>query len=547
MMKTPFVEWFKKNRLEVTGGLVVLLGAASMLSYLTLGGMNPVTRSLVLLALLSAFLLLFLANVSLEKLARSSRFRRGTASSVLVVAVLGILVLVNVAAARTGLRWDVTAEKMWSLSDQTRTVVSKLEKDITVTGFFAPEGVRGQVESLLQEYQSLSPRIKVRFVDPEQQPGLARDYGITSVPAIVVETEGQSRLLSGYSLFDFSAVQQTGDVNQVKFRGEQAVTRAIMELTHNIGAKLYLTSGHGEMRRFEQYEQLRLYIEGEGYKMEEWNIAVDGAFPEDCDIVVIAGPQRDFEEPEIQVLRDYMEGGGRLLLLADTVPQKNDQFVNLEAFAADLGIILHRDVVVDPKQAYYTDPLTPVPYLEWHDLTEKLIEADLPVALPRARSLAFDPENEAGYVGEALLRTSHEAWGETGSKVARDDADVAAPLYLAYTVSAPAQEGEEAETEGGETPGEEPQDIPAAVVIGDSQFVSNEVLGFQGNRDFMVNCLQWLMGRKELITIRPKEPVPRYLFLGPREANAIFYGTTLLLPFLVLVAGAAIWLGRRRS
>ncbi len=470
---------------------------------------------------------------------RSRQFLRGSASTVYTIAVIGILILVNVLAAQTSLRWDVTEEREHSLSDQTNTILQNLDDEVEIIAFF-PDGsaIKREVSGLLREYEYRSNLVEVRFIDPEANPGKASEYEVTDAYTTVVKSGDRTHHISIRNLYDFSAIEQGGDPADVKFQGEQALTRAIAHISGDVEINTYFVTGHGQPGLYDEYSQLRHYLDGEGYRPQTWDPARDGPLPDDADIIIIAGPTSDLRTEEAEQLIDYVDAGGPLMILADTVPGKNHAFNNLGGLVEHVGIEMRPDYVQDPVRSYYMDPETPVAHIEHHTITDKLVRDELVVALPRTRSLVAREDAPGEYDITRLLFASDQARSEVHPDDEGEEiAEIDGRLSLGYAVSRVTDEVDS---------GDDAQELePVAVVIGDADFVGNDMIGFQGNSDLFLNSVQWLLDREDLITIRPREPVPRHVFVTASEARLLFYGSTMVLPFIVLVVGGAIWLRRR--
>jgi len=462
-----------------------------------------------------------LAGRSLAQIRSSRSLYYGTSATLLTLAVVASVVLVNVIAEREfHVRWDLTANKMYTLSDQTRTLLRQLDMPVTVYAFVREGDSRGQqIVDLIREYAYRSDHLRLQVIDPDSQPGLARAYEITQYNSVVVEAGDRRRTIQPFDMFGFNFYGQV-----TEFRGEQALTRALLGVTQGSQGKVYFTTGHGERTLENELYQFRTFLTGEGYEVETVNLAQNGQVPEDAAVLVVAGPTRDFDPQEIEAVHAFIDEGGRLLLLLDPAS------ANLERIANALtpwGIAFRMDVVVDPVQHYFIDPLSPIPSYERHAVTEDLIDEGLGIVLPRSRSLVVQEPERAGVRVQPIFYTSDQAWGETqlqGRQLAKDPEDAAGPLTLGAAVEAGAAR---------------------LVAVGSSSFATNDAITFQGNVDFLMNSVNWLAGREENLAIRPKTPEYRLVTLTGTQASVIFYSTVVFVPLLFLVAaGAVAW--RRR-
>jgi ABC-type uncharacterized transport system involved in gliding motility auxiliary subunit len=468
--------------------------------------------------------------------AAARRVRYGVNAVVLTCAVVGILVLVNAAAAGYRVRVDLTGSRQFSLSDQTRQVLRALDKDVKVTAFLQPgNALSGRIQDLLEEYDYASGRVTVQFVDPEKNPSLAKSYDITEYDTTVFECAGRVKKVPLKDAFTMDMDPQT-----IQFTGEQAFTRAVTAVTRERQAVAYFLEGHEEMTLDVQLGAAHEGLEGEGFTVQTLNVARIGEVPADATMVIIAGPQRDITPDEAQRLSEYMDRGGRVLALVDPLPEKGT-LVNLGAFLARCGVALDDDIVVDPERSYFYDPLTPVPGYAFHSITAGLIERNLAMALPRARSLRLAPGYDGPYDVTKLLWASQQAWGETtfNAEPGLDEDDIKGALELAFIVRDKADQSTA-------PPGSEPEEgKPHAVVVGDASFAGSDWSGFQGNLDFFLNSVNWLAGEREMIAIRAKDPQFNQVFMSGDQARRVFYSTVLGIPVAVLIVGTSMWLRRR--
>jgi len=183
----------------------------------------------------------------------------------------------------------------------------------------------------------------------------------------------------------------------------------------------------------------------------------------------------------------------------------------------------------------------------------------LMTAYPLARSVDAVEGGVNGHTPQPLVQTSEQSWAEADIaglaksdgrvELNADKGDKAGPISLAAAVSAEATDAPAAP---------EPKPEPAAgqaandrkpesriVVIGDSDFATNGILGVQGNRDFFLNSINWLAQQENLIAIRPREPEDRRLTLTADDQSRIFLLSIFILPGLVFAAGIYSWYGRR--
>jgi ABC-type uncharacterized transport system involved in gliding motility auxiliary subunit len=483
------------------------------------------------------------------------QMRFGALAVASVVLVLGILFAINYLASRHGKRWDLTAAHQFTLADQTKKVLQGLKEPMRVIVFARTEDRAGFKERL-DEYASLSKYFNVEYIDPEKQPLLAQPY----LP--LVET--------GTVVLDYK-----GRIERVNANTEQALTNGLIKVVQGKQNKVYFVQGHDE-RTVEDadrtgYSTIAQYLTSDNFANASIVLSQVRAIPDDATVLVVAGPKADFFPAEIDLLKGYLARGGKVLFLLDP-PAKPDAppLANIAALLKDWGIKADDDVVINvPTDVQLKDgeaidvaQLATLPntdgtfvlaakYLS-HPLTQGL--GRVTVVFRVARSIAAATEGANGHFAQNLFQTTDTSWGETDLKqlmttgqVARDPGkgDKNGPLALGAAVSAPATEGTgpAPATDGGKN--DEPKRETRMVVIGDSDFASNGLLGAGRNADLFLNAINWLAQQEDMIAIRPRDPEDRRITLTAEQQTRIFWLTIFIIPGLILLAGVQTWWRRR--
>lgn len=479
--------------------------------------------------------------------------RYGTLSLSSVVIVLGILAAVNYIADRQSWRWDLTAGQQFSLSDQTRRVLSELDSPLRILVFSRDDEFRGFRDSI-GEYENVSDQVTIEYIDVDRDPARARSYEVQAYGTIVVEYEDR--------------------VERITTSAEQDLTNAIVKAVEGQEKKVYFAQGHGEKNPASAdqrmgYSAIEEALQRDNFIVEPLVLAQVGRVPEDASVVVIAGPTLDYLEPEVEMLRTYLADGGKLLMMLDPPASQEDPLMtNLLSLAASWGIEVGRNIVVDVSgvgQLLGAGPSVPVAAdYPPHAITEQF---RLMTAFPLARSVQPISGGTAGRQAQGLVRTSDRSWAEsdldaiaTGAEVAMNEgtADLPGPVPLGAAVSenvAAEAEGDaanspDADEAAGSNGGEEeaadaPPQETRVVVLGDSDFVGNSALGISGNRDFFLNTVNWLAQQENLIAIRARDPEDRRVTMTAAQQVNVFYVTVLLIPCAVIAAGIYTWWRRR--
>lgn len=448
--------------------------------------------------------------------------RQGGNALVVTLSVIGILVLLNVLAARHNKRFDLTAERAYSLSPQTLQVLGDLQGPVDVTAFMTPGYfARATVEDLLREYTYHSDKIRLEIVDLEQNPALARQNNITNDGTIVFQAGDRRQTSLGYD--------------------EQAFTSALVKVTREEVKTVYFLTGHKE-RDVEDvtnpgYSTIAEAIRNDNYQVSSVNLSITPTVPSDAAVLIIAAPTISPAAKEIEAINAYVDRGGSLFVLGDPSTE-----VDLADVLSRWGLSLRRDIAIDPQSAFFGDVATPVisRYPAYHDITKDL--TGLMTLYPLACSIATQSPAPDGVSVTPLVQTSAGSWGETdlqAQQVGMDEGqDVAGPLDLAVaaTLDLPA-EGEAAE-----------EKHARLVLFGDADLVANNMLQSvqgTGNADLFLNATSWLAEEESLISIRAKQSTPRTVVLTPPQIRTVMYTSMIFLPGIVIAAGAWVWWRRR--
>ncbi len=457
----------------------------------------------------------------------------GSNSMVLSLAFIGIMVLVNVLGSRYHLRWDLTSQGDFSLSESTLTILGDLPAPVHAKGFFsAGLSDRQRTQDLLKEFEQRSNgKVTWEMIDTFQQPSLA-DLAKINVDGTV--------------LFTMGAQRQTTITTD-----EAHLTTALIKLVNAASAnpkqlKVYYVTGHGEREidRFDDrgYSDLKTQIQQENYVVDTLNLFAAQEVPQDATALIIAAPRNPFRQEELDAVSRYLDRKGKLILLVDALPSDT----NVQEIVKRWDIKFGDGVVVDPLSALPQDPtvLIGLNYGQ-HAISKALVTTA--TILPTTTSIEIPQFIKKGVDVLALVLSSgNRSWLETDrTQLAFDEnTDKRGPLVLAVAV----EEVENPESQEETLPGFESKFKRVknrAVVIGSSEFAANGPIKLGANRDFFLNSLNWVTETDQLITTRPRLPERRPLILNPVQANFVSLSGAVFLPVILLIVGGVVWWTRR--
>jgi gliding motility-associatede transport system auxiliary component len=460
--------------------------------------------------------------------------RYGALTGVSVVVVLGILVAINYIGSRQNKRWDLTANKQFGLSDQSRNVISKLDAPLQMIAFEKEDSMQ-RLQDRLKEYQYASNKLSIEYIDPDKKPTVAKQNQVQQYGTIVMNYKGRTE--------------------RVTTDTEQDITNAIIKIVSGQQRKIYFSQGHDEKdiagSDRESYSAIVQALGRENYGTEKLVLAQAGSVPDDASVVIVPGPKNDFFPQEIDALKKYLDKGGKLLLLLDP-PDRPDAapLKNLIALAHDWGMDVGTDVVVDVSgmgRLIGTDASVPVAAnYPSHAITQRF---SFITAYPLARSVTAVSGGVNGHTAQTFIETSPRSWAETDIKglvssgqVALDESkgDKKGPVSIAAAVSASVTPPDAKAADANA-----PKPETRVAVIGDSDFAANSGLGIQGNRDLFMNVVGWLSQQENLISIRPKEADDRRITLTATQQSNIIWLSLLIIPACIFGTGVYTWWRRR--
>jgi ABC-type uncharacterized transport system involved in gliding motility auxiliary subunit len=466
------------------------------------------------------------------------QMRYGGNALLFTAGVLAILVAINWIASRNSKRWDLTKNQRYSLSDQTRKILASLKEDVTVT-YFQRTTNMAMGQDRLKDFQAASSHLKLSFVDPLQSPAKAQAYEVKGPWPIVIVEKGSAR-------------------EKITNDSEQDITNAIIKVTRDKKKTVCFVEGEGE-RDIDQsgdqgFSAAKAALGRSQYETKKVLLLREKAVPPECTVLVVSGPEKDLLPPAIDAIRDFVKGGGKALLLVE--PELKESYPNLTGLLQEWNVIAGKDVVVDVSgmgQLFGTSELTPIvaQYVP-HDITK---DFRVMTAFHTARSMSVSKDSKPGLTAQELMQTSPRSWAETDLKLKGEikldeGKDKVGPIPLGAAVTlkdttpSPSPSPSASPSPGAEEPKPEKKE-GRVVAIGDADFASNALLGFQGNQDFFLNTVAWLAQDADLISIRAKEPEDQRLFLTRNQQRLVSLLAMAFLPGAFVVLGIANWWRRR--
>jgi hypothetical protein len=471
-----------------------------------------------------------------------------------VLLVLFLIAMINSYAFKHYARWDFSRDQKYALSDKTRRFLDTLKGKMRITVFFSPNTpITADVQNLLTEYQYAGKgKIDVENIDPERNLSRAKELFdkykvVTDESLLVLDYEGRNKTVKASEMADVDQSGMAfGEGPRVSaFKGEQVITSGMIDLVEGKKKSLGYVTGHKEpsLSTNSTITVLKTFIENENIKFQELNLLDVNAIPADVKALMIVGPQYDFSEREMNLLRNFWDKQGRILLLADPTAKTP----NLRAFVDELGVKLNDDrlmvfvrtgiqevALTRDVQAHFigdspiTKRLADVRALFLGGTSSITLQSDR----VRAANVRLEPliQAEKGYFAEKDYNTGDQAKLQADAQQSTDT-----PIII----------GAAAE-KGGSADQRVQVDSSRLVAVSNASFVQdNAITQDQQGLDFVSGSVNWLLSREQLIGIAPKIPKPLTFTLGEEGLRRMRWLLLVLLPLIPAAIGTMVWWQRR--
>jgi ABC-type uncharacterized transport system involved in gliding motility auxiliary subunit len=443
--------------------------------------------------------------------------------SLYILVVVAILGAANWLANRYNKSYDSTANKRFSLSEQTTKVAKNLKKPVKIL-YFDKSSEFARARDLLDRYDNLSPKLTVEYVDTDKRPQFVRAMGVRTYGTTIVEA-GEKR-------------------EEAKSVTEEEVTGALIRALKSRERGVCFVSGSGEHSIDDSgrtgFSKTKEALEKNNYKARAISLFERPEVPKDCTVLIFGGPTKDYVAPEVAAIKSYVENGGRALFLLDPVLKMGHEVtadnVDLLALLQAWGVTLDNDLVLDTSGVGQLFGLGPeIPLVSNYE--SQPIVRDMKgtaTVFPLVRSL--DTKQGGKTMIEKLFATSENSFATVNLSSPSIEIDPKKDRRGPLTLAAAGSYNTGKQNEPGRF-----------VVVGGSTWATNGFLPVHsvGNQDLFLNMMNWLSSDEDLISIRPKAPENRPLALTNAQVSRIFLSSVVGFPLIILLGGVAVWWKRR--
>lgn len=487
----------------------------------------------------------------MKNIFKDRRFKHGSLATVMTVGLVAVVVLVNVIfsmlAARFPMDVDLTSNKIFEVSDQTIDYLKGLDKKVTVTVLAKEEDFSGtntyynQANEVIQKYAKYTSNITIEYLDLYANPDFVQKYPKDTLYQgyIIVACGDRHQVLTPYNLFNTKTDSSSGSTYITSSKAEQALTSAVMNVTNANPPTAVVLTGYGVTDVSAYTDTLKT----NGYIIEETDL-LTGEINQDADLLILAAPMTDLSEESLKKLDTYLDNNGdfgKNLLYFASVSQP--VLPNLEEFLKEWGILVGNGYLVesDSSKIYYRDPTYTIQQYGDEAFTKTLNSTEYPVLMYASRPLssAFGENGTSSNRSTSVLLSTYDTAAVVPFDVQND---------TEWTL-ADAEKGSFATAMVGQRMRYE-QTTPLTsrvIAVGSVESVASAFLSFTAvnNGDYIVNLANTVCGNNNGISIVSKTVGAKNLGITEKQSNVIGGFFEFVVPILVLIAGAVIWLRRR--
>jgi ABC-2 type transport system permease protein len=460
------------------------------------------------------------------------KFRSGAYVTIISAIVIVIVLVVNMLVTKMNIQFDLSSQSLYTLGKDTKNIVSDLKDDITIYYMVQPGKESDTFLRVAKKYDNLSDHIKLEMKDPVQYPTFASQYVDDDVAEdsfiVVNNSNNRAKYISGDDMLVQEPNYQTYSYDVTGMDVEGKLTSAILYVTTEDLPVLYKVEGHGETPTETFFSDA----------MDKANISVQTlstktvkSIPEDCDILFINSPTKDFSDDETAMIKDYLTAGGKAII---TVDYYADELTNFKSILDYYGIELVNGFVVegdsDRYNSNYPDNLLPI--IESHEITAQANDSQAPVYMPLSSGLTISDTKRSSLTIEKLLSTSDSAFSRVNIESTnpdKEDGDIDGPFYLGLAAT------------------DTYNDVTSTIVVYSSTATFDDDTMQAANPELLSGTVNYLAGDANVLSIPAKSLVSEKIY--PTQKQIIFWGAIVIfvIPAFIITVGIAVSLRRRKK
>ena len=426
--------------------------------------------------------------------------------------------------------FDVTSQKLYSLTDETKEFISDISEEINIYVIVNEKQADQTLDTTLQKYEDLNSNIKVSYVDPAVNPKFFTQYTDSSISSnsIIVESQKRSKVINYSDIYQTEFDYSTYSQSVTGYDGEGQLTSAIAYVTSDNMPKAYILEGHGERTLDASFLKA---VEKENVEYETINLMNYEAVPEDAQCVIMNAPTEDLSADDAEKMLAYMENGGNVLLVSTYTGKELDHFNQLLAF---YGVEVTKGLIIEIDQNhYYQNPFYLLPDIGYDTTTDSVYNNGGYLFAPYAQGLSYTDSDAVTVT--SLLSASEECYVRDNIEKTVDysmqEGDIQGPFDLGLKCIK-ATDNEDS----------------VGIIFSSEHIFTEETdsMVAGNNLKLFSGVLGEMVSHESSISIPVKSYQIDYLTISQSNIVLLAFITVILIPFVFLIGGFVIWFRRRK-
>lgn len=483
-----------------------------------------------------------ISNIKNTRNQNKKILRHGSYSIGVTAVVIAIVVVLNLVVQElpTSFREiDLSSEKLYTIGDQTKEVLDNLDKDVELY-FIAQDGTESSdIQRLLERYEERSEHVTVEQRDPAVYPTFTQQYTSDSVSnnSVIVVCGDKSQVVSYSDMYETSINYQTYSQETTAFDGEGQLTSAINYVISEDMPVLYTLEGHDEVSMGTTMTET---IQKANIEIQSLNLLTQESVPEDASCLLIFAPATDLSEDEANKIIEYLESGGKALILSDYT---GEEMPNFQSVLENYGVRTVDGIVMEGDTEHYIsqNPYYLLPDIESNDATSGLSSGSRYVLLALAQGIETMDNVRDSLNVQSILTTSDSAYSKTDLEnmqtMEKESSDIDGPFNLGVAITE--EVSDDAKTQ--------------IVYIASSSIFDDTINSYVsgGNYELLTSVLSWLCQTDQdgtnTISIASKSLDTSTLTISAADVSFWSIVVTAVIPVCVLLIGFGIWMKRRKQ
>lgn len=454
---------------------------------------------------------------------------------------IAIIVVLNLVLQEVPSKYreiDLSTQKLYSIGDQTKKVLKKLDKDVEIYYIAQSGSESSDIQKLLEKYEEGSDHIKVEQKDPAVNPKFVSQYTSDGVSnnSVIVVCGDKNKVIDNNSLYETTVNYQTYSNEVTGFDGEGQITSAINYVTSDSMPVMYTLEGHDEAT---MSDTLKDTIQKANIDIQSLNLLTMDSVPDDADILFIFAPAKDISEDEASKIISYLENGGKALIVSN---YSSEEMPNFASVLENYGVKTAGGIVLEGDTNHYIsqNPSYLLPNIESNDITSSLSSGSRYILMPLAQGIVKSDNYRDSLEITDILTTSDGSYSKVNVEdmqtMEKESDDIDGPFAVGVSITENLDDEKETQ-----------------IVYYSSEALFNDQMNTMvsgANYELISASVNWMCESEEdsnTISIASKSYDTSTLTIPAADASFWSIFVTAVVPVVILVIGGGIWMKRRKQ